>query len=161
MVATVLGSTVADVTRALECCFPDSFTVRPQSDLGTQQYAASLWGKLLASALGRQCFCLIAKNKESFHASLGPPLSLPLSSHLAANKRTWMLVNLYKQTKPLECSTSNVAGQGRFLVPGCRAMECDLSLWEEPRASFARGVGRYRAAPSTDTCCLSVFVETS
>lgn len=40
-------------------------------------------------------------------------------------------------------------------------MECDLSLWEEPRASFASGVGRYGAAPSTDTCCLNLFAETS
>lgn len=90
------------------------------------------------------------------------PISLfPCLLALAANKRTWRLVNLYKQTEPLECSLSSVAGQGCFLVQGCRPVECDLSLWEEPRASFASGVGRYGAAPSTDTCCLSLFAETS
>lgn len=54
-----------------------------------------------------------------------------------------------------------VSGQGCFLVLGCRAMECDLSLWKEPGASFASRVGRDRAALGVDTCCSSLFKETS
>ena len=57
--------------------------------------------------------------------------------------------------------TFPASGQGCFPVLGCRAVECDLSLWKEPRASFARTAGRDRAAPGADTCDSSLFVETS
>ena len=54
-----------------------------------------------------------------------------------------------------------VSGQGCFSVLGCRAVECDLSLWTKPSAGFASRAGRDRAAPSADTCDSSLFVETS
>ena len=57
--------------------------------------------------------------------------------------------------------TFPASGQGSFPVLGCRAVECDLSLWKEPRASFERTAGRDRADPGADTCDSSLFVETS
>lgn len=54
-----------------------------------------------------------------------------------------------------------VSGQDYCPVLGCQATECDLSLWKEPRESFASRLGRNRAAPGTDTCYPRLFVENS
>lgn len=77
---------------------------------------------------------------------LDPMSLLPRLRASATNKRTWRLLNLFVNKQ----STFNVHFS---LVLDCWAMECDLSLWKEPRASFASGVGRYPAAPGADTSC--------
>jgi hypothetical protein len=54
-----------------------------------------------------------------------------------------------------------VSGQGCCFVLGCQVMECDLSLWKEPRVRLTSTVGRYQAALGADTCCSGLFLETS
>lgn len=134
----------ADVTRTLDYCFQAPFSLDPSlsSEHSSAQPACreSCWPQRRGDSAS-----VYELRARSLHDSLGPyllPVFLPLQQ-----TSTWRLITFYKQTEPFNVHISNVSGQGRSLALGCRAVECDLSLWKEPRASFARRVGRYRAAP--------------